>query len=436
MQPTFRTVALFVAGIPVAILVVSVGEGLWPLWLGYLATLAVAAGLDAVLGLPAGRLRVTVETPQLLYIGAENALSVALSAPGWRRAVPVQVLCDLSEDLRAQPVATVLVEAGGSASARCALEPLRRGQVSLDAVWVRWEGPFGLVRRQRTHAGTGPIPVVPNVHAVRRAALRFFARDAPFGQKSQRQAGEGSEFESLREYLPGLDPRAIDWKHSARHHKLLCKEYQTERNHRIVLAFDTGHLMREPIDGIPKLDHAINAGLMLAYLSLRSGDRVGVFGFDARARLFVEPRGGPGTFHRIERASAELDYCHEETNFTLGLAELSLRLKRRSLVVLLTDFVDTVTAALMVENVERLSRRHLVVFVTLRDPGVAGLVSAPPRSLTDVARSVVAHDMQRERDVVIERLTRFGAHCLDVPPERISIELLDRYLFIKQRELL
>ncbi len=435
MQPTVRTVALCLAGVPLALLVASTERDLWGLWLGYLGAVGVSVALDAVLALPRHRLELAVDAPSRLYIGAEDELVVRLGAPGWTRPVSLEVLCDLGEELRPQPSGRVLLDGALAGEARFVLSPLRRGRARISAVWTRWEGPLGLIRRQHAHRREDAIPVVPNIRAVRRAALRFFARDAPFGQRSQRQIGEGSEFDSLREYQPGIDPRSIDWKHSARHNKLLCKEFRTERNHQIVIAVDTGHLMSEPVATIPKLDHAINAGLMLAYLSLRSGDRVGLFGFDAEVRLYTEPRGGPGTFHQIERASAELDYRFEETNFTLGLAELATRLKRRSLVVLLTDFVDTVTAELMVENVERLSRRHLVLFVALRDPALEGLIEARPTSLGDVARAVVAHDLQRERTVVVERLARRGVHCLDLPPERISAELLDRYLFIKQREL-
>src|SRR5262249_8703513 len=160
----------------------------------------------------------------------------------------------------------------------------------------------------------------------------------------------------------------IDWKHSARHLKLLSKEFRTERNHQIMLAFDTGYLMCEPLEGIPRLDHAISAGLLLAWISLRQGDLVGTYGFDAAVRQYLQPMRGLASFARVQRATADLAYRHEETNFTLGLAELSQRLKRRALLVLFTDFVDTVTAELLVESLQRVSNRHVVVFVTLRDP--------------------------------------------------------------------
>src|SRR5438270_3731 len=114
--------------------------------------------------------------------------------------------------------------------------------------------------------------------------------------------------------------------------------------------------MVEPVDGLTRLDHAINAGLLLSWISLQGGDFVGLLAFDEMLRLYHQPRRGVSNFTRLQRATAGLDYRHTETNFTLGLAELSARLRRRALVILFSDFVDTVTAELMIEATQRLAR--------------------------------------------------------------------------------
>lgn len=444
MRPTLRFVLVLVAGFPIPLLAVLVSTRLWPLWLGYVGAVALIAGLDAVLALPRRRLRVDLAVPRVLYIGGRDDAAadvvddmvIDVAAPGWRRPVALELLVDLDDALPPAPVQRVALAGGEPARVRLPLAPRRRGTVAVERVWLRWRGPFGLMARQHLHPVERQVAVVPNVRAVRVAALRFFStRELLAGLKVERYIGDGSEFESLREYVPGLDHRAIDWKASARHVKLLCQDFRAERNHNVVVAIDTGQLMREPLDGIPKLDHAINAGLLLSYFCLRTGDRVGLYGFDARARCFVEPRGGMPAFAHLERQSAALDYQTEETNFTLGLADLATRLRRRSLVVLLTDFVDTITAELMLENVQRLARRHLVIFVTLRDPGLGALAGALPRSLTDLHQAVVADGFLREREIVIQRLKRLGVHCIDAPPAAVSMSLLNRYLDIKRREL-
>ncbi|HEY2572184.1 MAG TPA: hypothetical protein VGI27_11950, partial [Solirubrobacteraceae bacterium] len=182
--------------------------------------------------------------------------------------------------------------------------------------------------------------------------------------------------------------------------------------------------------------HAINAGLLLAWISLQGGDFVGMLGFDEIMRQYQQPRRGVANFSRLQRATAALDYRHAETNFTLGLAELSARLKRRALVILFTDFVDTVTAELLIEATQRIARRHVVIFVTLRDAVLHGYADAPPDRFEDVVQAVIAHDFLRERRTVFERLSRMGVHCLDTSSRSLSTGLINRYLMIKQRGLL
>jgi uncharacterized protein (DUF58 family) len=303
-------------------------------------------------------------------------------------------------------------------------------------VWLRWTGPLGLLeRRLRLDLGR-VVPVVPDVRPVRQAALRFFAgREAQAGARPEMDLGGGSEFESLREHVLGMDSRAIDWNATARHRRLVTRQYRAERDHRVVVAVDTGRLMREPLAGLPKLDHAIHAGLLLAYVALRAGDRVGLYGFDEKARAWVEPDAGTSTFARLQSAAAGLAYATSETNFTLALADLSTRLRRRSLVVVLTDFVDAVTAELMVANLARLRRRHVVVFVALRDPGLEEEAFREPKSTLDLHRSVVANDLLRDREAVIRRLQRQAIPTVDARPADVASGILARYLEIRRREL-
>jgi uncharacterized protein (DUF58 family) len=440
MRPTLRATLLFAGAFPVALLAALASARLWTLWLGYLAAAFALVGLDAILALPRRRLRVSAHAPAQLYIGDAHGepLAVELASRAGRGA-RVELLAELDEDLEPQPPTSLRVPRArrGAAHAQVALVPRRRGRLLVKALHARWTGPLGLVRRQTRSPVGATIAVVPNVRAVRAAAIRYFAsREFLAGLKVERYLGDGSEFESLREYVPGMDHRAIDWKASAKHRKLHAMEFRAERNHQVILAVDTGHLMREPLGGIPKLDHAVNAALLMAYFGLRTGDRVGLYGFDERPRSFTEPQGGLMAFPRLQAAGADLDYGRGETNFTLGLAELSLRLKRRSLVVLLTDFVDTVTTELMVENLERLARRHLVVFVTLRDPALAELAGARPASTLSLHRAVIAHDLVREREVVLRRLRRIGASVIDAAPGEVSVQLVNRYLEIRRREMI
>ncbi len=436
IRPARRAGVVFLLGLPIALLPVLVSPHLWGVWVAYTGAVALLMGADAILAVPSRRLVLEITTPSALHVGETGLLGLVLRVKGGRTPLDVDVVCDLDRLLGAATARARENRGGEPGAASLDLRPSRRGLAEVRTVWLRWPGPLGLIQCQDRREIGREIPVLPTCD--RCARRRFGSRaNGPSisGLKPERYAGDGSEFEVLREHQPGLDSRAIHWKASARHRKLLSREFRAERDHQIILAVDTGRLMQETLVGVP-LDHAVSAALLLAYVCLRSGDRVGLFGFDQEVRLYLEPRGSSKTYAQVQKACAHLTYHDTETNFTLGLAELSARLRRRSLVVLLTDFVDTVTAELMVENLDRLSQRHLVLFVTLRDPGIAALAAAAPAQLPAMARAVVASDLLREREVVLRRLSRLGIHTLDIAPGELSTALLNRYLDIKRRELI
>jgi uncharacterized protein (DUF58 family) len=436
IRPTPRAAFAFALGVPAALVLLIADPALWAFALDYGALILVLTLLDLWLALPARLLTVDLALPERIFIGESGTVTVSLAARGLRRAVPIELLAEISGEIDQPQRVAAALPAGETLRVPLTVTPRRRGKVVVERLWLRWRGPLSLVVVTRIVAVGRDIDAVPNVRSVRNAALQFFTQEAIYGVKAQRHRGDGTEFNALREYVPGYDSRIIDWKHSARHNKLLCKEFDTERNHQVILAFDTGYLMSEPVDGIPRLDHAIAAGLLLAYVSMHSGDLVGTFAFDGAIRQYYAPVQGIAHFPRLQHATAELAYHREETNFTLGLAELGARLRRRALVVIFTEFVDTVTAELLVESMQRIASRHVVVFVTLRDTLLQRLVAAPPVRFANVAEAVLAQDFLQERQIVLEKLSRLGVHCLDVSSGGVSTALINRYLHIKERGLL
>lgn len=444
VAPTGRGIAVVAAGLLVAVAPAIFVARLWPLWLITLGATVVALGVDGVLTPRRRDQEWEIASPRVLPIGETGEAVVHLGAVGGRSR-EVAVLLDVTGPVAPPEVAVLRLEPVEAGSLRGAvpipLRPERRGTARLERIWARLPGPLGLMERTVCLELDRGLEVHPNIARVRRAALAFADRRTYLaGLKIERYVGDGTDFEALREFVPGFDHRSIDWKASARHRRLLCREFRAERDHQVVLAIDTGRLMAEPIGQgaaeAPRLDHAIHAGLLLSYVALRSGDRVGLYAFDERPRKFVAPRGGPHRFPTLLSSSAGLEYSSAETNFTLGLTDLSSRLHRRSLVVVLTDFVDSITAELMAENLTRLARRHLVMFVALRDPRLEEVAGAAPGSMRDVERAVVAAGLERERNRVLARLRRIGISAFDLPPSRVEPRMLNRYLEIKRKELI
>jgi uncharacterized protein (DUF58 family) len=436
IYPTRQGILIAGLGVPLALVFSLVQPGLWilgPAWVVFVLALSLA---DAALGAPLHRVAVEIDVPATLAVSAEGKLEALVAFERGMAPTLAELALETSDRLTPVPARRSTKVQGREARARFRLKPNRRGEAPLKRLWVRWRGPIGLVWKQTSPQLDRTVAVIPNLQAVKEQALRLFSRDAPFGAKAQLDRGDGSEFQSLREFQTGMDHRTIDWKRSATHGAVVAKEFRTERNHPIVLALDSGRLMCAPLGGVPRIDRAIDAALMLAYVALKTGDRVALFAFDAKPRVSSGAVSGVGAFPLLQKLATGIDYSAEETNFTLGLSSLAARLERRSLVVVFADFADTTSAQLMVENMTRLLKRHLVLFVIFRDQELESLVSAEPVEPEDVSRAVVAGALLRERELVSARLRRLGVHVLETSVERLGPAVLDAYIDLKRRDLL
>jgi uncharacterized protein (DUF58 family) len=435
VYPTRRAIVLMAAGAAPAVLIALAAPQLWlaaGAWV--LLSVALMAADFAMAAAPAGA-EVGVVAPVALGVGraGEARLSATFSGAAPRE---LELATGGDERLLVHPERRRARVAARAAEAVVALEPRRRGEARLAGVWARWRGPLGLVWRQRFAPAPAPIAITPDIQGVKEQALRLFTRDAPLGARAQLDLGEGAEFHALKEFQTGMDLRSVDWKQSARHGKLVGREYRAERNHHLVLALDTGRLMSAPVGGEPKIDVAINAALLLAFASLKLGDRVGLFAFDSRPRLTSGLTGGAGAYALLQKLAAGLDYSTEETNFTLALTSLGGQLKRRALITIFSDFADATSAELMVENVARLTRTHLVLFVLFRDEELESQVTAEPIEPDDVSRAVIAEALLKQREAVVTRLRRLGVQIVEADTAALGPALVNAYLDIKRRELI
>lgn len=390
------------------------------------AALVAVAVLDIALSLQRHK-AITLTAPPEAFVGETVTLALAVSP------VPANLIARLNwpEGL-AGPAESRFV--GGTAS--IPVRAVRRGLWSLSDLWLLWPSRLGLFEFTPRLRIALDIRVVPNIRPVQSGEITTKVMSTLYGMKENRAIGEGSEFHQLRDFVRGMDVNTIDWKRSARRRSLVARELQAERNHHVILAFDTGYLMREDVLGLPKIDHATTAGLATAWAAAVGGDLVGYFAYDARPRTFVAPRPGRASFARMRSWTADLAYAGRETNHTLALTELNARTPKRSLIIIFTDFVDTTSAELMIENIGILAKRHLVVFVTIRDPDLEGIVDQAPEDLDGVATLVAANQLVQDRRRVLERLVRMGVTIVDARPNTVTARLLSTYLEIKSRDMI
>ena len=400
--------------------------------------LTLAALADLALTPSARNFDVSAELDEVGYVGKTATLSLHLSAR--KGHLPRRFDLRLSHDPSLAPVddTVSIAPQPGTASTTVAipLKLLSRDDAGLHRLSMCFASRLGLFDVLPHWPLTLSISIVPDVSPVFSGEIAASMLPLLDGLKDMNLRGEGSEFHQLRDFQQGMDPRQIDWKRSARSHRLVVRETRAERNHQIIFGLDCGHLMGQRIGGLTKLDHAINATLSLTWAAGLGGDNVGFYSFASRPQSFIPPYPGRRAFGQLQKHSSRLQHEALETNHTLGLSQLNSQLSRRSLIIVFSDFVDTVTAELLVENLAVMTGQHLVLYVALQDTTLHEIAHPKDISMTSVAEAISAQQLLLERRQVLDRLRRLGVLCLDTAPEKLTAGLLSRYIDIKSQELI
>jgi uncharacterized protein (DUF58 family) len=368
----------------------------------------------------------------ILSLGAENAVEVVL------RNRSGHALRALSRD---EP--PLDFEAGGLRLS-CELPPgsefrlvykvtpRRRGDYSFGDLDVRLWTDLGLLARQRRFKAAERVKVYPNLADIRTYRLTAKKERLPdLGVHSMRALSMGTEFESLRAYVPGDELRRVDWKATARHDGPITRQYDVERSQHVVVCLDLGRTMSSELGLLSKADHAVNAAALLSYVAARHGDWVGLYAFAADIILFVPPR--KNQFPRILEALYGLQPERVESDYRRCLLGAAQRIRKRSLIVLLTDLIDPDSSSRLLQHMRLLTRRHLVLCAALSDYELYELSSQPPASARDLYERTVATALLADRQRALAALWERGAAAFDATPQNLSVAVVNRYLEMKAR---
>jgi uncharacterized protein (DUF58 family) len=396
------------------------------------AALAIAfAGVDAV---AARRIRPPEARrvlPGSLPLGVAHDVALRLANQG---AAPVT--CDVHDHYPAgvEPKGLpqrVTVPAHGWAEIRYSVRPVKRGEIAFAVVELRLHSRAGLWHVRRRVGEAAATRVYPNFAALTKfALLATDHRLSQIGVLQRRRRGEGLDFHQLREYREGDAQRQIDWKATARMRRLVSREYQDERDQQVVLALDCGRRMGAQDDDLAHFDHALNAALLLAYVSLRQGDAVGFLTMSGESR-WLAPRKSRPTVNLILNRVYDLQPTLQTTDYYSAAVELMKRLRKRALVVILSNLRDedddTLSPALGL-----LQSRHLVLFASLREKILSRALAARADTFDRALTHAATADYLARRELAFRRLERGGAVCLDVEPDELPIALVNRYIDIKR----
>jgi uncharacterized protein (DUF58 family) len=433
MIPTFRLLLFLLLG---SLLVA--GAALAPAlrWLALAYSVAVGAlvAVDYAVTARPSELEVERINDTKLSLGADNLITLLLANRS-RRAISFSA----RDEYPYQFVSDAVTLAGQVApydihEARYHVRPLQRGDYSFGDINIRYTSTLKTFVRQARYPAAAHIKVYPNVLDVRKYDL--LARKGllfELGLRANRQFGAGTEFERLREYNADDEFRRINWKATARRGKPIAAEYETERSQYIVSVIDTGRLMRPPIGDLAKLDYVINTALLLSYVATLKGDHVGLLTFADDVRTYLAPRRGRGQFYRMLEALYNVQFDPVEADYAQALAYLGLKHKRRSLVVVFTDLVTLDAAKPLIAHMARLAQRHLPLCVVISDPNITNLAAQPPRDSGAIYQRAVAEMLIDERQLVLDTLNRSGVLTIDVPADKLTVSVINKYLELKGR---
>ncbi|HVF13281.1 MAG TPA: DUF58 domain-containing protein [Acidimicrobiales bacterium] len=425
------TARLVVAAAVASVLVLA---SPWPgaiLWAVDLALLAVAA-VDWGRAPRPSTIPVERDLPGVVPLGGEAEVVWTVRNPG-SRTLRLTLADELAPSLDADSRrARVVVPPGGRAMARTAIRPRRRGKFTPTEIVVRIEGPWRLAARQGRLQVPGVLRVYPPFRSREEAELRIDrARILEIGLRSAPGRGGGTEFDQLREYTVDDEFRRIDWSATARIGRPIVRTYRAERNQTVLLLLDGGRMMAGRVAGVPRLDHAMDAVMMLTAVASRLGDKIGLVAFDQVVRAVVPPRSGREQLGRVTEAMYALEPQLVESDYRGAFASTLGRFRRRSLLVLFTELAEQAVTETVLPVLPLLSRHHLVIVASVSDPDLGGWATEVPADASATYRKAAAVTARTDRARTVALLRGLGATVVDAEPGRLAPLLADAYLKVK-----
>jgi uncharacterized protein (DUF58 family) len=406
-----------------------------PAWVSVVvvnAALMAVALADWLLAVHPATIAVTREAPGVVPLDGAAEIVWRVANPTDRR-LRLRLADELAPSLRAASRrASVVVPPAGRVSARTVLQPSRRGRFRPTEIVLRVEGPLRLTARQGRQLVPGSIRVYPPFRSRDEAELRINkARILEVGLRSAQGRGGGTEFDSLRDYSVDDEFRRIDWAATARASKPIVRTYRAERNQTVLLLLDSGRLMAGRVDDVPRLDHAMDAVMMLTSVATRLGDRAGLVAFDQQVRAVVLPGHARDQLSRVTEAMYALEPELVESDYRGAFAQTLARFRRRALLVLFTELAEQAMAESLLPALPLVARDHIVVVASVRDPEVVGWARSVPTEGGTTYRKAAAAAALAERHRTIARLRGLGATVVDAPPGQLAPQLADAYLRVK-----
>jgi len=393
------------------------------------AVIVAAIALDLVLAAGVRQLTLSRSGDTTILLGQQGTATLTIGNPG-RRPLRGIVRDAWQPSLQATGPVRVVIPAGGQVAVNTTLAPTRRGDKAAGRVTIRSLGPLGLAARQASRAVPWTVRVLPPFLSRKHLPEKLAVLRQIGGQHRSLIRGQGTEFDSLREYVIGDDVRSIDWRSSARRAEVLVRTWRPERDRRIIIVLDTGRTSAGRVAGMPRLDTYLDASLLLAAIAARAGDRVDLIAVDRQVRARVTGASRTQVLARMTDAMAVLEPELTESDGGLIASTLLATARQRCLVVILTDLNSTALELGLLPAIPLLAGRYRLLVAAVADPQVAEMAAARGDTAS-VYQAAAAERARAARARLAARLSQAGVGVVDATPDRLPAALADAYLDLK-----
>jgi len=369
--------------------------------------------------------------------GDDNEIKIVLESY-YRSAMTVDIIDEVPHQFQVRDTRfTQTLNPGESKSFIYQLHPVKRGEYHFGAINVFVRAPLGLLKRRQKHEAEKIVPVYPSYIQMRKYELLAISnRLTETGIKKIRRIGHNLEFEQIKKYVAGDDIRTINWKATARKNELMVNHYQDERMQQVYCLIDKGRVMQMPFKGLSLLDYAINSSLVISNIAIKKSDKAGLITFQDKVNTFLPAGRVNNQMAAIQQVLYNQKTAYRESDFSDLYTGIRRRINQRSLLILYTNFETLFGLQRQLTYLINLAKRHLLVVVFFENTEMKKLVEESVQELEQVYQKAVAEKFMYEKKLIVKELQKHGIQSILTPPEKLTINTINKYLELKARNLI
>jgi uncharacterized protein (DUF58 family) len=390
-----------------------------------------------LLNLPSMQIEASREVPKMFSLSDENSVKINLRS-SFNLNLKLNLIDELPEQFQMRDFSMdVELEPGNAISVAYTLRPLTRGAYEFHNLNIFVSSFYGLIQRRLKKDLRQMVPVYPSIVQMKQYELKTINRiSTSQGIKKMRRIGNSYEFEQIRNYVKGDDYRSINWKATSRRNELMVNQYEDERSQQIYCIIDKSRSMKMPFNGLSLMDYAINSSLVISNIALKKHDKAGLLTFSDKLGKVLNADNSPMQLRAILEALYREEERKNDANYELLYAATKRLIRRRSLLMLYTNFESFYALQRVLPLLRKINMTHLLVVIFFENTEISSMVEQDVTNVEGIYTETVARHFLSEKARIAQELQQYGIQTILSRPEDLSINTINKYLELKAKRLI